>query len=256
VKVFSAHTVASPLTGFAHAQRRRRILDTFDLRWPRADATLYTDGWRCRIVWRERRGGLGGSIDNNEQCKRRIADSLGGAPYLLGALRARGHGLLASEIEMLAAFLPTHQRPTAGARSDSSNEGLHSSAGPDPALARIRAWVGSLDGDAGWEAAENRRASHWSPCLDVGDEALLLKAPAPKGRREWALKRTWPAEGRRKAEYVVARDLRGICTYLVDRGVFADPDAVEAFLSAAGDLQHPELSVATNLWRDGFDVTH
>ena len=76
-------------------------MDTFDLNWPKTDATFFTDGWRCRIVWRERRGGMGGTIDNNEQCKRRVADSLLTAPYLLGALRARGHGLLAQEIEAL-----------------------------------------------------------------------------------------------------------------------------------------------------------
>ena len=76
-------------------------MDTFDLKWPQSDATFYTDGWRCRIVWRERRGGLGGTIDNNDQCKRRVADSLMGAPYLLNALRARGHGPLAEEISKL-----------------------------------------------------------------------------------------------------------------------------------------------------------
>ena len=77
-------------------------MDTFDLKWPKTDATFYTDGWRCRIVWRQS-GGMGGTIDNNQQCKKRVADSLSGAPYLLAALQARGHSNLATEIEDLAA---------------------------------------------------------------------------------------------------------------------------------------------------------
>ena len=36
-------------------------MDRFDLKWPRTDATFYTDGWRCRIVWRQK-GGLGGKL--------------------------------------------------------------------------------------------------------------------------------------------------------------------------------------------------
>ena len=69
-------------------------MDRFDLKWPSTDATFYTDGWRCRIVWRQK-GGIGGTIDNNAQCLRRVADSLDGAPYLLSALKARGHDRLA-----------------------------------------------------------------------------------------------------------------------------------------------------------------
>ena len=51
-------------------------MDTFDLKWPKTDATFYTDGWRCRIVWRQS-SGMGGTIDNNQQCKKRGADGIG-----------------------------------------------------------------------------------------------------------------------------------------------------------------------------------
>ena len=82
-------------------------MDRFELHWPSMDAQLLTDGWRCRIVWRQkgprsRHGaGMGGSIDNNLLCVRRVAESLDGAPELLTALKARGHHRLAEQIEAL-----------------------------------------------------------------------------------------------------------------------------------------------------------
>ena len=48
----------------AAAAEEEISVDTFDLKWPKTQATFYTDGWRCRIVWREQ-GGPGGTIDNH-----------------------------------------------------------------------------------------------------------------------------------------------------------------------------------------------
>jgi len=248
-------------------------LDTFDLNWPRTDATLYTDGWRCRIVWRERRGGMGGTIDNNEQCKRRVADSLDGVPNLLGALRARGHGLLASEIAALAdgevasvatgsqgADAPAAPADASAVRADGPAKQADGAAQRSKAptarpAERIRAWVGTLAGDAEWETADSRRASQWAPCLEVGDEALLLKAPAPKGKQEWVLKRTWP-KSKRKPDYVVAPSLRGIGEYLLSCGAFADTEAVERFLAAAEALGHADLATATGMWHAAEATRH
>lgn len=84
---------------------------TFDLRWPKTAATFYTDGRRCRIVWRGKKSGIGGTIENNDQCKRRVADSLGGAPELLEQLRAAGFMDLADEIQTLAPLPSPEQDP-------------------------------------------------------------------------------------------------------------------------------------------------
>lgn len=206
-------------------------MDTFDLKWPQTEATFFTDGWRCRIVWREKRGGLGGTIDNNEQCKKRVARSLLTAPYLLNALRARGHGPLAEEIESMADvdLVQVETQPSAAASV-------------------VENWLDALGGDAGWAQADQRRAKHWQPCAEVDGEALLLKAPAPKGRREWVLKRTFD-DAKRKAEYVVAGDLRGVLAYLHDRGLFNSAADVDQWLAAVKDLDHSALAHAGGLWR-------
>ncbi|MFP6814881.1 MAG: hypothetical protein VB949_04330 [Pseudomonadales bacterium] len=86
-------------------------MNTFDLRWPKTTATLYTDGRRCRIVWRDKKGGGGGTIENNDQCKRRAADSLKGASQLLEQLRDAGFKDLADEIRTLAPPPSADQSP-------------------------------------------------------------------------------------------------------------------------------------------------
>ena len=218
-------------------------MDTFDLKWPQSDATFYTDGWRCRIVWRERRGGLGGTIDNNDQCKRRVADSLRGAPYLLGALRARGHGLLASEIEAMAGA--DAQAPEAPALSAAELEAQ-----------RLKRWLDALPGSPEWQDVASGRAKHWQPCGELDGEQLMLKAPTPRGKQEWLLKRTF-AQAKRKAEYVAAGELRGICAYLAERGLLASGRAVEQWLADVEALAHEALADAARLWRDtGDSATH
>jgi len=76
-------------------------MDSYNLRWPGGDATLHTDGKRCRIAWRAANG-TGGAIENTEQAKRRVAAGLSFAPHLLDELRAGGHDGLAEEIRKLA----------------------------------------------------------------------------------------------------------------------------------------------------------
>jgi hypothetical protein len=76
-------------------------VDSFNLNWPNTTATLFTNGWRCRIVWRST-GGMGGTIDNNGVCKRRLAENLTHSESLLAELRTAGHEELAVEIEGMA----------------------------------------------------------------------------------------------------------------------------------------------------------
>jgi hypothetical protein len=240
-------------------------MDRFDLNWPKTDATFYTDGWRCRIVWRQK-SGIGGTIDNNAQCIRRLALSLDSAPYLLGALKARGHDRLAAEIESAAqAETVTANAAHATAARNQSATGTRPTVkpvragkasnvpkGPAPAAKHeggqppLDKWVNALSGSAKFEAAANRRAKIWLELGTLDDEALYLKTPAAKGKQEWVLKRMWP-NGDRKAEYVAAEAFKGIAGYLVSRG--ADPRFVEAVLGACGGSDHSDLTDAADQWR-------
>ncbi len=236
-------------------------MDRFDLNWPKTDAIFYTDGWRCRIVWRQK-GGIGGTIDNNVQCVRRVAESLEGAPYLLSAIKARGHARLAAMIEAEQPELQTeaqtpepaarpavaqreHAKPQRVARKDTDTAKR-----PRAAAAkadRLTAWLDLLDGDAAWEAASNRRSRQWHEIGGLGDEALQLKTPAAKGKQEWVLKRSWPEEGRRKAEYVAAVNFRGIAGYL--QQAKADATFIEGLFKAMHGEDHAELKSAAEAWR-------
>jgi hypothetical protein len=71
------------------------------------------------------------------------------------------------------------------------------------------------------------------------------------------LKRTVPKASRRKAEYVVAAELAGICAYLAERGLFASGRAVEQWLNDVEALSHEALADAASRWRDSGDAaTH
>jgi hypothetical protein len=226
-------------------------MDTFDLQWPQSDATFFTDGWRCRIVWRERRGGLGGTIDNNDQAKRRVAASLSNAPYLLNALRARGHGVLAGEIEVLCSV----DQPDAESGQVSADQfsPQDPSVAPATAAKQIAGWLASLDGDSGWEAAGIRRAKIWQTCGEVADGEAFLKAPAA-GKSEWVLKRTYKGS-KRKTEYLAAPALKGICEYLHQQGWFADATGLETWLAAVQVMAHADLAKAAAAWRAAGKVT-
>lgn len=242
-------------------------MDRFELNWPGADASFYTDGWRCRIVWRQKGqrggGGMGGTIDNNQQCVKRAAESLEGAPYLLSALKARGHGRLADQIETAAADVaaaePTARPPArterAERRKDVENRpapkrvqsGKPKRSASEATAATGRVWLKSLAGDASFEAAASKRAKAWIDLGRIADEALLLKAPAARGKAEWVLKRTWPGDAKRKPEYVVAAAFKGIAGYLIGAG--AGAKEVEQVLVALAQVAHPELEAAAKAWR-------
>lgn len=114
-------------------------------------------------------------------------------------------------------------------------------------MAPATAWLKALPGSDAWEAATNRRAKTWAQVGQLGAEALLLKAPAPKGKAEWVVKRTWPDDTKRKAEYVAAPEFKGIARWLVDAG--ADEAFLEHMLSAASVLKHEALEAAAGTWR-------
>jgi hypothetical protein len=240
-------------------------MDRFDLNWPKTDATFYTDGWRCRIVWRQK-SGIGGTIDNNAQCIRRLALSLDAAPYLLGALKARGHDRLAAEIESAAELeavtAPSPSDPSAPDATAAGEANKAPGKAPQPALsapkgpapvhpgggASLDRWLDALDGSGEFEAAANRRSKVWIELGRLGDETLQLKTPAAKGKQEWVVKRTWP-DGDRKAEYLAAAAFKGVAAYLIGRGDASAP-FMEAALAALQACNHPELSTAANRWRD------
>lgn len=243
-------------------------MDRFDLNWPKTDAAFYTDGWRCRIVWRQK-SGIGGTIDNNAQCIRRLALSLDAAPYLLGALKARGHDRLAAEIEsaaqLEAATVPSSPpAPIAPVATAAREAKKTPGEAPEPAPsapkgpasatrdagggAPLARWLETLDGSGEFEAAANRRSRVWIELGSLGDETLLLKTPAAKGKQEWVVKRTWP-DGERKAEYLAAAAFKGVAAYLIGRGDASVP-FMEGTLAALQVCNHPELSTAANRWRD------
>ncbi len=252
-------------------------MDRFELNWPGADASFYTDGWRCRIVWRQKGrrggGGMGGTIDNNQQCVKRAAESLDGAPYLLSALKARGHARLAEQIETAAATVPeaapvrtpvqadrqerrkeARNRP-APKRVPKSSKAQSSEAKPEPVAAAKAAagadvetvWLKALDGDASFEPATNKRAKAWLDLGALGDEAVSLKVPAAKQKADWVLKRTWPEDAKHKPEYVVAASFKGIARFLLERG--AGAAFLEEALAALADADNDELTAAAKAWR-------
>ena len=249
----------------AAAAEEEISVDTFDLKWPKTQATFYTDGWRCRIVWREQ-GGPGGTIDNHGLCKRRLADSLDGAPYLLSALRARGYGNLAQEIEGLLEI-----QPQGSGREDAPVGPAVPEAAPPRAAAakqaptaaelpanrnQVSSWIAGLEGDATFAETGPRRAKSWSELGHLGEEQLALKAPAPKGKQEWVLKRSWP-ESDRKGEYVAAPYLRGLFSYLCGRAPKPGEREVESFLRFCRAVDHPEITHAIGLWKNSERaVTH
>ncbi|MGD8832053.1 MAG: hypothetical protein PVF57_15725 [Pseudomonadales bacterium] len=248
-------------------------MDRFELNWPNMDAQLLTDGWRCRIVWRQRgqrrqHSGIGGTIDNNLQCVQRVAESLDGVPYLIGALKARGHDRLARQIESLAgesealASVSPEEDTAPGPGAVPEKRAAPEGPAAEPqraarkALPATRTWVSRLEGSVAFEPASNRRARTWIDLGPLGDsgEVLMLKAPAPKGKAEWVLKRTWPDDAGRKAEYVAAEAFRGIAAWLVSAG--ADDAFVDNLFSATAALDHASLVAAAGAWRSVHAATH
>jgi hypothetical protein len=188
---------------------------------------------------------------------RRAAESLEGAPYLLSALKARGHARLADQIATYATVAPKEalkeppaveplaaRRPVRAERRERFKEAIEA-----PACKRAdgKQWLQKLEGDGAFAAAPSKRSKAWLELGDLGGEAALLKVPAASGKPEWVLKRTWPEDDKRKPEYVVAGSFKGIAGFLVDAGVTAAD--IEGMLAALADVAHPELEAAARAWR-------
>ncbi len=189
-------------------------MDSFDLHWPNATATLYTDGAHVKIVVRDKRG-PSGTINNIELCKDRVAFGLDFAPSLLDDLKARGYRDLADDIE---------QRVQPEPEVDD-----------DP----VGEWLERLSGDGTWEACGTKRSTKWHDLAD----GLCLKLPAKRGKQEWALRET-PAEG--KPTYLCAPELKGILCALGER----ENELVAAVVGALAELagEHAEIEAAVAAW--------
>ncbi len=211
-------------------------MQAFDLKWPKTTATLFSDGQRCRIVWRTDQG-MGGAVNNNDQCKRRIADSLAGAPKLLGELRSAGFEALASEVEALAeqnqAESPTPAEPPSPRKeADKAASNKKSTKTPgkmSPKKSKkpvekqvIAQWLGDLEGTETWAGTDTQRSLKWHKLLAVSSGAedaheFHLKTPARKGPGTWVLRRSWPnaKRGDGKSEFFAAEDFKGLCVCLL-----------------------------------------
>ncbi len=201
-------------------------MDTFDLGWPQGTATLCTDGWRCRIVWRGTRG-IGGSIENNELCMQRVADGMSRTPRLLEQLRARGHLKLATNIEHLAVKVEAPAaRPDAIARQ------------PEKAQAEPHNWLEDLEASSDWETCGLRRAKVWHEVM----AGVFIKMPAAKGKPEWILK--W-AKRDKGFDYVCAPAFKGLCIHVQHRGMSLD-DFVSGCQPLAADSA--DIAHALDAW--------
>ena len=253
-------------------------MDAFNLHWPGGDATLHTDGARCRISWRAANG-MGGSIENNDQAKRRAALGLEFAPALLDELRQAGYGALATEIEGLAPppapkvepiVKPREEKkpaevkkPTEAKKSASAPKAAPPKAAPpkkpeapaakkqaaEPApkaakKSRIARWLDALSGADAFEACGVRRASKWHHGK-TWPEGLELKPPQG-GQGEWIVK---IAAG--KAEYFSAETFRGVCACLAAQPAFANDAFFDAFFEGCKALRQKDVTLA----REGWDAT-
>ena len=194
-------------------------MDRFELNWPGADVSFYTDGCRCRIVWRQKgrrhsAAGMGGTIENNQQCVKRAAESLEGAPYFLSALKARGYERLADQIGSLAEEEAMTARPPVRSdrRPDVENrpapKRVERTEAPQPRASAEAEWLQALAGSGAFQLAKDKRAKVWHELgtLTGAGAVLFLKTPAAKGRGEWVLTRSWPEEAGRKADFIVSAE--------------------------------------------------
>ncbi|MCZ6619661.1 MAG: hypothetical protein O7E57_16180 [Gammaproteobacteria bacterium] len=209
-------------------------MQSFDLKWPKTTATLFSNGWRCRIVWRTDRG-MGGAIDNNDQCKRRIADSLTGAPKLLEELRNAGFEELAKEVEALAENTaaespppeekaPSPPKETASRKAARKTPTKTSTKKPKKPSEEqvVSKWVRGLEGTDAWADADTQRAMKWHKLLAAPSDAVdahefHLKTPPRRGTKSWVLRRSWPnaKRGKAKPEFFTAENFRGVCVCLL-----------------------------------------
>ena len=254
-------------------------MDSFNLHWPGGDATLHTDGVRCRISWRAANG-MGGSIENNEQAKKRAALGLSFAPMLLDELRQAGYGALAGEIEQLAPAAAPRPEPVVKPRAEKPAEAVKPVAAkqsepkpvaraspteaaakpatrpaarpapekkpvaaPKPKKTRVARWLETLEGSDAFGACGVRRASKWHHGKTWPD-GLELKPPQG-GKGEWVLK-----VAAEKPEYFSAESFRGVCAALASRSAFADEAFFDAFLDGCKALRQKDVQLARERWAE------
>jgi hypothetical protein len=239
-------------------------MDAFNLHWPGGEATLQTDGQRCRIVWRPA-SGMGGSIENSEQAKRRVAAGLRFAPGLLDELKAAGHVDLAAELERIspptvpvapAAARPERTRTKPVVTAAPVTERAVSAPPPEvrPSVApaakgekktaegksRLSRWLDALP-PATFEACGVRRAAKWHHGK-TWPEGLSLKTPLA-GKGDWVLKIAGD-----ETRYFAAESFAGVCRALAAQRGYATDDFVEAFLEGCKALRQKEVAVAREAW--------
>ncbi|NJN52697.1 MAG: hypothetical protein HC809_14020 [Gammaproteobacteria bacterium] len=202
-------------------------MDAFNLRWPGGDATLHTDGVRCRITWRAQNG-MGGAIENSDLAKRRVAGGLDFAPSLPDELRERGYAELAAEVERIAGTLP---KPATVAQASS------------PAR-QIDAWLAQLSGDKTFEACGTRRALKWHQGK-TWPESLSLKPPGKTGEHEWVVKVAGDT-----TRYFAAADFAGVCACLASLSEYSTPNFFDAFFDGAKAFRQKEVAAARDAWTE------
>ena len=252
-------------------------MDAFNLHWPGGDATLHTDGARCRISWRAVNG-MGGSIENTDQAKKRAALGLSFAPTLLDELRQAGYGALAGELEQLAppaAPKPepavksriekpaAAEKPVAAKKSEPKKSTEHAARSQQPSAPvkavapekkaaaappkarkpRVARWLETLEGPDAYEATGVRRATKWHHGK-TWPEGLELKPPQG-GKGEWVLKVAGD-----KTEYYSAESFRGVCAALAARAAFASDAFFDAFLDGCKALRQKDVTLARERWAE------
>lgn len=215
-------------------------MHNFDLHWPKTTAFLNTDGQRCRIVWRAV-GGIGGTIDNNALCKKRLAEGLSFAPSLLGELRNSGYSILAEEISRLAPPPEGIEERRAVGRP-----------APPSDAEQLQAWLGTLAGNPSFERCGTRRSKTWRQVAAEGTDgsfdALFLKSPGTRSKGDWVLKRVPNAGG--SPVYFSSVSFRGICAYLVATPPYASRRFLDAFVAECAPLMvdHADVRSAIEAW--------
>ena len=240
-------------------------MKAFDLKWPKTTVTLFSDGTRCRIVWRTDQG-MGGAINNNDQCKRRIADSLSGAPLLLEALQNAGFGELASEVEALAENIsvespPPTKKATPPRKPPADKKTSRKTPSKKPRKPSekqvIAQWIGGLDGTDVWANADAQKAMKWHKLLSASSDAVdahefHLKTPTKKNPKTWLLRRSWPnaKRGKAKPEFFVAEDFKGVCACMLSFAERAGAQLLsDVFMECTNLAQdHEAVQAAAGSW--------
>ncbi|MCZ6641593.1 MAG: hypothetical protein O7F71_08455 [Gammaproteobacteria bacterium] len=250
-------------------------MQAFDLKWPKTTVTLFSDGKRCRIVWRTDQG-MGGAVNNNDQCKRRIADSLTGAPKLLEELRSAGFAELASEVETLAeqnqaesstpAESTSPRKETGDAADGKTSKKLSEKMSAKKSAKKskkpaekqvIEQWLRDLEGTDTWADTDAQRSLKWHKLLAASSGAVdahefHLKTPARKNPGNWVVRRSWPnaKRGEAKPEFFAAEDFKGVCVCLLSFFKKAKAQVLDDAFAGCAKLvkDFDEVKVVADSW--------